>query len=160
MSKGSRIVRQFFTRRGIVGLLACAVSAGTLGAVGVSDAGAALRFEAPITFECYNNGIIQADEINRSIDSNQGEVVWNLHLDIWNARTQRWVPYYNSPFVHYNSDDTFGELEDPSIDVWVAHRHYYLAYDAIGTTGTQNPARLFRDHAEIGGTSEFVCYVP
>jgi hypothetical protein len=84
-------------------------------------------------------------------------VVWALHLDIWNPRSRQWVNYYNSPLFHFDSDSAFGGL-DQNIDVRVAPRHYYLAYDVIATSST--PARAYRDHAEIGATSEFACWVP
>jgi len=160
MSKASAVVRRFFIRRSLIAALTCAATVGGVSAVGVSTASAALQWEAPITFECYNSGIIRADPIDESIASNQGEVAWVLRLYIWNGAARRWVAYYSSPIVHYNSDEMFGELADQPIDVRVAPNHYYMAYDMIDASATQNPPGLFRDHAEMGATSEFVCHVP
>ena len=122
------------------------------------DSPDALEWVAPITYECYNDGIIRADKVSDAINNDQGTVVWGIHLDIWNGR--QWVDYYNSPLQNYNSNDMFSELEDSPIDVRVARNRYYLMYEVIGATETQNPPGLYRAHAEMGAVSEWACYVP
>ena len=150
----SRGIRRFFTRQAVAVMLAVLAGAGTVSAVDASSA-SALQWDAPITFDCYQNSVIRADPIGMSIGQGQGNIVWGLFLERRNPTTRQWVHTYTSPLQHYDSSEQFGYLVLQPIDVRVAPNRYYMAYDVIAANGSG--AHLYRDQAEIGATSEFVC---
>ena len=155
MSKMSAVARKFCSRRAVAGVLAVLASAGALGAVQAGSASAAIQWEDPITFECYGDAI-KIDPVSDSLAEGQGTVAWGAELYIYNGRTRRWQLYYVSQAQSYDSDMMFGDLADSPINVTVAANRYYMAYDTIGNSTT--PQHWYRDHAEVGGTSEFVCH--
>ena len=119
MSKVSGIVHQLLTRRGIAAVLACAATAGTSGAVGVSNAGAVVNNNGlNVAYTLGGTGCRAVVGDEKSSTAAIGEVdvtrcpyYYNIEdwvqLQISSSANGRWSPYtgYVTSGYTYQLDD-------------------------------------------------------